>query len=100
MHTECKSETGITIGLMDGLLAIAQVLVKRDWSSPEIQEVLQDLRQDDNLKKIMDIGELASAKSHILQQHKITEALAKALELSDSLAAKNSKSSGIAQNVP
>lgn len=46
---DCRSESGITIGLIDGMIAIARVLAKRDLSQPGIAEALQDLQADEDI---------------------------------------------------
>lgn len=89
MDTDSKSEIGKTVGLIDAMAAIAAQLVEREWFSEEVQEALKDIRQDDNLKRIMDMGALEHAKDYILQQHKMADSLTKALELSNKLAANN-----------
>ena len=51
---DCRSETGITIGLIDSIIAISRVLAKRDLtSSNEVAEALSDLRSDEDLRQIM-----------------------------------------------
>lgn len=44
--TECRTPDGITVGLLDSINTIAQLLVIRDFSAPEVQEALRDLRDD------------------------------------------------------
>ncbi len=44
---ECRSDVGITVGLVDSLLTIARVLKTRDLSSRDVQHALSDLRSDD-----------------------------------------------------
>lgn len=80
MHTDCRSQVGITIGLIDAIISISRILVDRDWDQPEIQEALADLRQDDNLHQIMDIGDLCSAKSYIAEQQAIIKTLTAIIE--------------------
>jgi hypothetical protein len=52
-ETDCRSETGITVGLIDGIIAVARVLVHRDWSDPVIVEALADLRDDEDLRALI-----------------------------------------------
>jgi hypothetical protein len=52
-HTDCRSETGITVGLIDAVITIVHLLAERDLSSPEVQEALKDLRQDEDLRKVL-----------------------------------------------
>lgn len=57
---DCRSEEGVTIGLIDALISIARVLSKRDLdASDQIREALLDLRNDEDIKRI--IAELAQS---------------------------------------
>lgn len=53
---DCRSEEGITIGLIDGIISIARVLAKRDIHDPEVKEALMDLCLDEDLSKILNDG--------------------------------------------
>ena len=44
--TEFRTPDGITVGLLDAIHTITQLLVVRDFSSPEVVEALRDLRND------------------------------------------------------
>ena len=46
--TDCRSKEGVTVGLIDGIIAMARVLKTMDQSSPEVQEALKDLRSDED----------------------------------------------------
>lgn len=46
--TDCRSEDGITVGLIDSLIAIGRVLADRDFTNPAVQEALKDFAQDEN----------------------------------------------------
>lgn len=50
--TDCRSDVGITVSLVDGLIAISRVLTTRDLSAREVQEALADLRSDDDMRRI------------------------------------------------
>jgi hypothetical protein len=52
-HTNCRAETGITVGLIDALISVSRVLAKRDLTAPEIAEALKDLRADDDVSTIL-----------------------------------------------
>ena len=52
-HTDCRSETGITVGLIDAVITMVRLLAHRDLSAPEVQEALKDLRQDEDLEKLL-----------------------------------------------
>ena len=49
----CKSETGITIGLIDAMISISRVLAKRDFTDPDVMEALKDIREDHDVATIM-----------------------------------------------
>lgn len=51
--TDCRSETGITVGLVDSLISICRVLAARDLSAHEVQEALKDLRNDGDVVDII-----------------------------------------------
>lgn len=65
--TDCKSRDGITIGLIDSLLAIARVLAPRlhraekytsgeGWIPQDVREALRDLHEDTDINYIMIAG--------------------------------------------
>lgn len=47
--TDCRTEVGVTIGLIDAIISIARVLAIRDLSAPEVQEALLDLKSDEDV---------------------------------------------------
>ncbi len=52
--TDCRSEEGVTVGLIDAIIAIVRVLAKRDLSGDTaVSEALKDLRSDQDLKSIL-----------------------------------------------
>jgi hypothetical protein len=53
--TDCRSETGITIGLIDSIITTARVLRYRDITATEIQEALEDLRQDEDVNYVINM---------------------------------------------
>lgn len=52
MHTDCRSETGITVGLIDGIIAMCRVLADRNLADPAIAEALDDLTNDESVARI------------------------------------------------
>lgn len=52
-HTDCRSEDGITVGLIDGIIAIMRVLVHRDMDAECVREALKDLREDEDVKAVL-----------------------------------------------
>jgi len=57
--TDCRSEEGITVGLIDGMMAIARVLVKRNLSGKATREALRDFGEDEDIHTLMRrVGEI------------------------------------------
>ena len=52
-HTECRSETGITVGLIDAFISILRVLSPRDLTDQEVKEALKDLKEDPDFKTLL-----------------------------------------------
>jgi hypothetical protein len=44
--TDCRSDEGITVGLVDSILTAAHLLASRDLTPPAVQAALRDLRAD------------------------------------------------------
>lgn len=61
--SDCRTESGITIGLIDSLISIARVLAPRLASASEssIAEALADLNGDTDIKTILDHAKAAGA---------------------------------------
>jgi hypothetical protein len=49
----CRSEEGVTIGLIDSIISISRVLSKRKFNTKQIKEALADLRCDEDLQNIL-----------------------------------------------
>ncbi|WP_284464875.1 hypothetical protein [Chryseobacterium sp.] len=59
MTIDCRTEEGITIGLIDALISISRVLVKRDLNATkQIKEALKDLINDEDLSAILNKAKL------------------------------------------
>lgn len=43
MITDCRSEEGITVGVIDALITLVYLLRNRDTSPPVVKEALRDL---------------------------------------------------------
>lgn len=50
----CRSEEGITVGLVDAVIGIVRVLAPRDLSPEHVQEALADLFQDPDFRTVRD----------------------------------------------
>lgn len=56
--TDCRSDVGVTVGLVDALISIARVLARRDLAVPDVAEALADLRDDEDMRAIIaDVAE-------------------------------------------
>lgn len=51
--TDCRSETGITVGLLDGIIAVARVAACRDLTAPAVREALKDLAADEDVGALL-----------------------------------------------
>lgn len=50
----CRSEEGITVGLVDALIGIVRVLAPRDMSPQNVQDALSDLFEDSDFATVRD----------------------------------------------
>lgn len=57
--TDCRSEEGITVGLIDSIISICRVLHTRDFDTPQVQEALKDLGSDFDFSYIATKASLA-----------------------------------------
>lgn len=73
VFTDCRSEEGVTIGLLDSIIFIARVLSKRDFESETIQSALRDFRNDEDVRKIMDSQFEFCKCGHDFETHKKPE---------------------------
>jgi hypothetical protein len=46
---DCRSEAGVTIGLIDAIISIARIVAKRDLKNPGVEEALLDFLDDNDL---------------------------------------------------
>lgn len=56
VKTDCQTETGITVGLIDTLLTVSNVLSRRDCTTPEAQAALRDLQSNAQLRALLQEG--------------------------------------------
>jgi hypothetical protein len=50
---DCRSEAGVTMGLIDAMISIARIAAKRDLKNPAVQEALKDLAEDEDIKQVL-----------------------------------------------
>lgn len=51
--TDCRTENGKTVGIIDTIINCAHILIERKLDNKEVQEALTDLYRDPELLKIM-----------------------------------------------
>lgn len=49
----CRSDEGVTVGLVDAMISILRVLAPRDLSTTNVQEALADLTEDPDLRTVL-----------------------------------------------
>lgn len=54
IDADCREETGITVGLLDGLIAQIRVIRERDTSNKDVVEVFKDLADDEDFDWLID----------------------------------------------
>ena len=52
--TDCREENGITVGMIDGIIAQVRILRDRNTDNPEVKEVLKDLADDEDFQWLCD----------------------------------------------
>ncbi len=52
-YTDCRSEVGITVGVIDAIITLCRLLHERDMSGDEVAQALQDLRHDENFANLL-----------------------------------------------
>jgi hypothetical protein len=50
---DCRSDEGVTVGLIDAIISIARILVHRDVSPRVVKEALADLADDEDVAAVM-----------------------------------------------
>lgn len=57
---DCRSEDGITAGLVDALISVARVLAARDLTTPAAVEALADLGTDEDMACVMKAASIST----------------------------------------
>ena len=52
-HTDCRSEVGTTVGIIDAIITLCRLLHGRDTSGDEVVQALQDLRHDEDFASLL-----------------------------------------------
>lgn len=53
IHTDCRTDDGITVSLIDAIITQCRVLKNRNLDSIEVKEAIQDLKNDEDLQFIL-----------------------------------------------
>lgn len=53
--TDCRDEVGITVSLIDAIIAQCRILKSRDLTPVEVQEAIKDLKNDEDLRHILSL---------------------------------------------
>jgi len=56
IETDCRSRDGITIGLIDAITSIARVLAHRDLRGDVVEQALEDLVCDEDLRSVLQLA--------------------------------------------
>lgn len=48
VYSDCRSENGITMGLVDSLITICRILKVRNLSNSNVKQALKDLAEDED----------------------------------------------------
>ncbi len=54
--TCCRSEEGVTVGIIDSFITLARLMKGRDLSSEAVQEALADLRADEDVAALLEVS--------------------------------------------
>ncbi|WP_053130881.1 hypothetical protein [Pseudomonas sp. MIACH] len=52
-QTDCRTDVGVTVGLIDSIITTARVLSGRILDSVEVQEALRDFRADEDVRALL-----------------------------------------------
>lgn len=82
---DADSEAGITVSLIDAVISICNIISTRDLFDDDgvVQEAIKDLRSNDGVKRLMDIGELQDAKDYIKEQKRTIKLLLAMSKITD-----------------
>lgn len=50
---DCRSEEGVTVGIIDAIITLCHLMDKRDTSPVTVQEALKDLRADESFRDLL-----------------------------------------------
>ncbi len=54
-HSDCRSEDGITVGLIDAIITMSRLLIGRNWDSYAVIEAFKDLHSDSAVGEVMKV---------------------------------------------
>jgi hypothetical protein len=50
---DCRSDEGVTIGLIDAMISIARIAARRELTSAAVYEAIKDLRSDEDIAYLL-----------------------------------------------
>jgi ATP-dependent protease Clp ATPase subunit len=56
IYTDCRSDEGVTVGLVDAIITIARVLRHRDLSGEAVRQALLDIANDEDVRFLLATG--------------------------------------------
>ena len=59
-HTDCRNPDGITVGLIDGMIAAARILARRYLCAPAVVEALKDLASDPDVRLVVAYADMTA----------------------------------------
>lgn len=62
-ETDCRSEVGITVGIVDSMITMMRLIKNRSFESEEVAEALRDLLADEDFGDFLSRGQKRADKS-------------------------------------
>lgn len=54
-HSNCRAESGVTVGIVDSIITMCRLFRGRDLSSHEVREALKDLSSDEDFAYMVNV---------------------------------------------
>ena len=88
--TDCRTDAGVTVGLIDAIITLSRLLKKRDKSDKSVEEALKDLQDDEDFADLLQnlniktASDLENVRKKIAETGPLTFLVQKSLELQPS----------------
>ena len=88
--TDCRTDAGVTVGLIDAIITLSRLLKKRDKSDKSVEEALKDLQDDEDFADLLQnlniktSSDLENVRKKIAETGPLTFLVQKSLELQPS----------------